>query len=135
MSTRKDVNKINILSAPQSLKRKESPYEFWTVDGSPSIGTFPAGVLAFLAEDTPICLQRGNAEWGSTHMVLRFIPGSAPYLRVLTIYNHQGPLDGQSLGRFAGRPWTGAKPTFALPVPANVAVTVKPKKRVLIKPE
>ena len=151
------------------------------------MGIFPVGALAFLAEDTPICLQRGNAEWGSTHienrhghwlkknnvsaaemvwlkcqhtgtiytterhdkykinlilhpaalMVLRFIPGHSPYLRVLTIYNHQGTLDGQSLGRFIGRRWTGAgaKPTFALPVPAGVAITVRPKKRVLIKPE
>jgi hypothetical protein len=50
------------------LTRKSSPYDFWTVNGSRSFGIFPANTIPEIPYDLPICLQRGNASWGSTHV-------------------------------------------------------------------
>jgi hypothetical protein len=50
------------------LQAHASPEGFWTADGSIALGTFPGGVLEQIPEDIPICLQRGNAEWGQIHI-------------------------------------------------------------------
>lgn len=52
----------------ETILVRESPNDPWTVNGSPDIGTFPAGILPHVTANTPIRLQRGNAEWGSQHI-------------------------------------------------------------------
>lgn len=43
-------------------------YDFWLVDDKPNFGTIPRGILPGVDTDAPIRLQRGNTDFGATHI-------------------------------------------------------------------
>lgn len=48
-------------------------------------------------------------------MVLRLHDDDIPFLTVVSIYTHDGSLDGERIGRYPGTRWAGGNPTFYLP--------------------
>lgn len=46
-------------------------HDHWTIDGDIAFGMTPGGSTPITARDAPICLHRGDKEWGETHINAR----------------------------------------------------------------
>jgi hypothetical protein len=67
-------------------------------------------------------------------LLLRLVEGVAPYLRVVTLYEHpKEALDGKQIGRFVGTRQEGT-PIIVAPAQREIRVSTKPKIKVFTKP-
>ncbi|MFM9970587.1 MAG: hypothetical protein ACKVQK_19525 [Burkholderiales bacterium] len=66
----------------------------------------------------------------SALLVLRYIEDENPYFRVVTLYYHEGKLDGSPVGRFNGERHEGETPVFELQTRSAPKVIVKKRRHV-----
>jgi hypothetical protein len=50
------------------LPRAGNRYDFYTANDSVDFAIFPAGIIDYVAKDTPIRLQRGDGGFGAVHI-------------------------------------------------------------------
>lgn len=70
----------------------------------------------------------------SALLVARYVNADKPFFTVVTVYFHEGALDGIRLGRFPGRKQPEERPIFALEEAKKIEVIYK-KRRSILKGE
>ena len=65
------LDRVPVNSGDESYVRQrmaEHPFDQWLVDGDPTFGVMPGGLLSTCPREAPIYLFRGTATWGWMHI-------------------------------------------------------------------